>query len=135
MREETAIGKVVRWLLIASLSLGMVFASGCFLVASSYEKMEPTVPPGDTLQVQFQVGDDEILEGHWTSQGGDIEGSYLRPDGRKSQWSSTSMQHDFELDGTRYPGLYVFKFVNSGSERGVVKFRYRTKPPAEEYQP
>jgi len=124
-------GKTVRWLLLASLSLVMVFTSGCFLVASSYERMEPSVPPGDTLEVQFQVGSEEILEGHWTSEGGDIDGSYLRPDGRKSQWSSSSIQHDFELDGTRHPGLYVFKFVNSGSERGVVKFRYRIKPPTE----
>ena len=120
--------KVIRWLLIVSLSLTVALTAGCLF--DPYEKMEAPVPPGDVLQVQFQVAADEVLKGHWTAEES-IEGSYIRPDGRKSTWGSTSMQHDFDIDGSRYPGLYVFKFSNSGDETAIVKFRYRIQEPSE----
>ncbi len=122
--------KISQWLLIASLTLVVAFSSGCMFGFDPYEKMEVDVPPGDILQVQFQVAEDEVLRGSWTADEG-IEGSYIRPDGRKSAWSSTSMQHDFDIDGSRYPGLYVFKFSNSGDSVGIVKFRYRIQEQSE----
>jgi len=121
-------GKISQWLLMTSLSLVIAFTVGC--VFDLYEKMEVDVPPGDILQVQFQVAADEVLRGSWTADE-DIEGSYIRPDGRRSVWSSTSMQHDFCIEGEMYPGLYVFKFSNSGDEAGIVKFRYRIQEQSE----
>ena len=120
--------RVIQRLLIASLSLVIAFTAGC--VFDLYEKMEVDVPPGDILQVQFRVAEDEVLRGSWTADEG-IEGSYIRPDGRKSAWSSTSMQHDFYIEGEMYPGLYVFKFSNFGDGVGIVKFRYRIQEQSE----
>ena len=120
--------RVIQRLLIASLSLVIAFAAGC--IFDLYEKLEVDVPPGDVLQVQFRVEEDEVLRSSWTADEG-IEGSYIRPDGRRSVWSSTSMQHDFYIEGEMYPGLYVFKFSNSGDEAGIVKFRYRIQEQSE----
>ncbi len=87
-------------------------------------------PRGMFFRCNFRVTEDEVLRGSWTADE-DIEGSYIRPDGRRSVWSSTSMQHDFYIEGEMYPGLYVFKFSNSGDEAGIVKFRYRIQEQSE----